>query len=429
MTTKITKLNKKVYVGALLLVVFAFVTPQNVFAVDLPYVTTSSATYLEGTSAVLRGYVNPRGITGTKVWFEWGTEVPLTHSTVQIDHGSQYQSVLFPISGLELNTRYFFRVVAENSAGVSYGGVSSFKTNKVESAVSKGAPVAITEEATIHSNGTIVNLNGYVDTRGVRTRVWFQWGLTQDLRNTTERSLEISASGNFSETITGLTTGTLYYYRAVVSNDNGTSFGKILSVTPTKNSQATGVYGGGPVGATPIAVTWQAEDVAQNSAFLRGEAVLGDVSAPASVWFEWGKTRSLGNTTPVRNAFYGFSESLVNLSPNTTYYYKAVVKNEFGLSDGSIIGFTTASHIYDSGDTFSPNLPDDTDKNSLTGEEGEEKVDVQENGFVAGAFFGLGKLLPHSFWQWILLTLIILTTVLLGRNYKINIVRKNNSAK
>jgi len=82
----------------------------------------------------------------------------------------------------------------------------------------------------------------------------------------------------------------------------------------------------------PTLGTRSATSVASTSARLRG--ALKDLGSASSVdvSFEWGKTTSYGHETPAkaRDATGGFSRNLKNLSPGTTYHYRAK-----GVGDGT----------------------------------------------------------------------------------------------
>lgn len=79
---------------------------------------------------------------------------------------------------------------------------------------------------------TAAALSGIVNPGGVTTAVRFDYGLTPQLGSLTAPSNQF---GNFTRTIrgflTGLSCGTLYYYRAVATNASGTSLGSTQSFT------------------------------------------------------------------------------------------------------------------------------------------------------------------------------------------------------
>ncbi len=61
------------------------------------------------------------------------------------------------------------------------------------------------------------------------------------------------------------------------------------------------------------------------------------------VWFQWGTTPSLGNETPhqFKTGTGLFCSTITNLTPCTTYHYRAVAKNSAGTSYGEIRSFIT----------------------------------------------------------------------------------------
>lgn len=83
-----------------------------------------------------------------------------------------------------------------------------------------------------------------------------------------------------------------------------------------------------------------------NSATLVGEVSDNGGDPNMTVWFEWGTTISLGNSTPqqsvtVSSVPYRFCANISNLTPCTTYYYRAVGRNSAGTVQGGINSFTT----------------------------------------------------------------------------------------
>src|SRR5262249_18802544 len=92
------------------------------------------------------------------------------------------------------------------------------------------APTAFTLPADgITSVGAV--LNATVNPRGVPTRVWFEWGTTAAYGHVTPAQTLGAAWSNItvSATLTGLTPGQTYYFRARSSNLVGPGDGPQLS--------------------------------------------------------------------------------------------------------------------------------------------------------------------------------------------------------
>ena len=63
-------------------------------------------------------------------------------------------------------------------------------------------------------------------------------------------------------------------------------------------------------------------------------------------WYEYGKTSSLGNKTENQTIGSGFvviqaPSYIINLTKNTTYYFKLVAENQYGRADGNLFSFRT----------------------------------------------------------------------------------------
>lgn len=98
-----------------------------------PSVTTKPATNIGTSTAVLMGTINPGGEKAT-YWFEYSTDSllgsVLIHSTDRFtgESPSKNISAESKLSGLNPNTNYYFRLVAENEEGVTRGERQTFKT-------------------------------------------------------------------------------------------------------------------------------------------------------------------------------------------------------------------------------------------------------------------------------------------------------------
>lgn len=98
-----------------------------------PSVATDIAADISASAALLRGTINPNG-TPTSYWFEYSSDsllgVTLLKSTARVSAGSGTNpiSANARISDLARRTTYYFRLVAENDAGIMRGARRSFKT-------------------------------------------------------------------------------------------------------------------------------------------------------------------------------------------------------------------------------------------------------------------------------------------------------------
>ena len=208
-----------------------------------PTVSTNSATNISRNPATLNGSVNPNN-SSTNAWFEYGTTSSLGSITgsQSIGSGNSTVSYSYSLSGLSSDTTYYFRAVASNSYGTTYGGILSFTTS-ADSSYSYSQPSIITQSASpVYQNSALVN--GSVNPNSGLTSAWFQWGTTTNLNNTT--TIQPVGAGtsylNYSAALTGLSANTIYCFRAVASNPSDTVYGSILSFTTSQASTPTVIY-------------------------------------------------------------------------------------------------------------------------------------------------------------------------------------------
>ncbi len=109
------------------------------------------------------------------------------------------------------------------------------------------------------------------------------------------------------------------------------------------------------VTTTPAVTTGAATAIVSNSATLGGQAIPN--GADTQIWFLYGTSSTLSGATQTASQDIGagyvganFSAGAASLSPNTTYYFRAVAQNSFGTTMGSIQTFTTVM-----GSTFTLN--------------------------------------------------------------------------
>jgi hypothetical protein len=182
-------------------------------------------------------------------------------------------------------------------------------------------------------------LNGYVSTdpAGSRVTVYFEWS-----GGPSTSPEDYNGNASFHATVSGLLPGRSYSFRAVaISQATGmTASGNTLTFTTGQKQY--------PSQQSPTVDTSSASNVTSFSAVLNG-SVNPQGSADTVRWFDWGTTAAFGNSTPKANqgtSAGSFSYSISNLSPNTTYYYRAVAQNSYGLVNGTTFSFQTSGPNY-----------------------------------------------------------------------------------
>ena len=316
-----------------------------------PTVTTSNATAISQTTATLNGSVTPNGA-NTNAWFEWGTTPSYGSFTPSYSYGIAATNYSHGLVGLTPNTTYYFRAVAQNLQGTSYGAPMIFVTSGTGN-TGTALPVITTQPATSIA-GDFAILNGYVDPVNTNDAVrWFEWGTNANpgSQNQTTHYNQGATAGAFSASLSGLTQNVTYYYRAVAQNSYGIVYGSVYSFTTgvsNTGGNTCGAWGwGGNCGANVVMVSTRNADTSGDFAILNG--YVDPVNTNDTVrWFEWSGSQALGNSTQMLsqgNVASNFSASLTGLVPNTTYYYRAVARNSQGTVRGNILSFTTGGQV------------------------------------------------------------------------------------
>ena len=324
--------------------VLSFTTPAA------PTVTTSPATSVTGTTATLEGSGDPN-LSAATGWFRYsttdpgscndsfGTRAPLSGGTA-LGAGSTAVPYAEPIAGLASGTTYYYCAIAQNAVGSGFGAVLSFTT--------AGAPTVATSTATSVAS-TTATLNGSADPNLSATTGWFRYSETDPGSCDDSFGTRAPLSGGtslgagtsavpYSEALTGLASGTTYYYCAIAQNAVGTGFGAVLSFTTT---------------AAPEVTTELATAVTGTTATLNGTAN-PNLSA-ATGWFRFSAADpgscndSFGTRAPLSGGTalgsgsspVPYSRAITGLSSGTTYYYCAIADNSAGTGFGAVLSFTT----------------------------------------------------------------------------------------
>jgi phosphodiesterase/alkaline phosphatase D-like protein len=297
-----------------------------------PMAEANTATSIGTTTATLNGTVNPYGL-NTTVKFEYGIATSYDNFFIASPSPiSGYTQV--PVSGTIINlspgATYNYRVVATNSAGITYSLPRSLTT--------LGAAPLVTTNAATNINSTSVKLNGTINPNGLSTNVKFQYGTTASYGSEVEATPSPVTGTSVvlvSANLTELAPGKTYHYRVVGTNSTGTTDGADQSFTTDT--------------AGPTVATDTATNVNSNSATLNGTVNPNGLST--TVKFEFGASISYTDTiTAMPSPITGTNQTsatatIKNLSPGTRYYYRIVAANSKGIINGTVQSFKTFSVI------------------------------------------------------------------------------------
>ncbi|MDD5312464.1 MAG: C25 family peptidase propeptide domain-containing protein [Dehalococcoidia bacterium] len=192
-------------------------------------------------------------------------------------------------------------------------------------------PTVSTGVATSVSSRTAV-LNGNMTVVGSVTpvSVYFQYGTTVSYGSATVQQ-QVSATGAFNASASGLTPATLYHFRSVAVPEGGSA---------VYGSDATFTTLAATLGVSTAAAT----TVTSAGAVLNG--ILDDLGSnpSADVYFQYGTTTSYGSSTApqTRTETGSFSQSISGLTASTPYHYRAVAEGSTTVY-GTDVMFNTTS--------------------------------------------------------------------------------------
>ena len=291
-----------------------------------PSVSSGSVTAITSSSARLNGSLSSLGTAATvSVSFQWGTSPGSYDSETAPQPRTATGAFQTDLTGLQPDTTYYCRAKAAGDS-TAYGAQRTFTTPL--------APPTVETALAAIMDGTSAHLNGRLYSTGSASSVTvsFQWGTSPGTYGRTTTAETMQVPGNFSSTLTRLTPGTTYYYRAAADGAGSPVYGLEQVFTM-------------PV--TPPAVTsGNATNVEMTTATINGELISTGTAGTATVSFEWGEAPGVYDhrTDPVsRTAAGAFQSSLSGLAPGTTYYYRARADGQGEPSHGLEMSFTTAT--------------------------------------------------------------------------------------
>jgi len=284
--------------------------------------STTSATSITSSSAVLGGNVTDEGATQVSVrGVVYGTTTG--SSTYSVTSGLGAGTYTATLTGLTQGTTYYVRSFATNVQGTSYGTETSFTTQTTPTVSATATPSSLTTTSAI-GGGTISSTGGAaISTSGL---VW-DANANPTIALTT-KTTDGTTSGTFTSSITGLTQGATYHVRAYATNSIGTSYGPDITfttvTTPTISSTAT---------VTSITGT---------TATGGGTISFDGGSSVTSRGLVWGTTAGSSTYSVTSGTGSGsYTASITGLSIATNYFVRAFATNIAGTIYGPEVQFST----------------------------------------------------------------------------------------
>jgi M6 family metalloprotease-like protein len=283
-----------------------------------PTATTIAASGISNSSAILKAQVNAYN-DSTRVSFEYGLTPDLgftINPNPMILTGSLLTDLSVLLTDLKGNTKYFYRIKAMNSLGITYGDMRTFTTfaDFIVPTLST-IPVSSITETTVITGGEIIAFGGAMITaKGVCWSTSTEPSITLDTK-----TLNGAGSNAFISNISGLKPGTTYHVRSFATSVAGTGYGPDVAFITN---------------AVPVPLANTSDSIFQSGFFTRWEytstSICFQIDVATDETFKTIVTeysdKDIGNNL---NYF------VTGLNPGTNYYYRIRAKTKNGISDYS----------------------------------------------------------------------------------------------
>jgi hypothetical protein len=248
----------------------------------------------------------------------WSTSENPTIALATKDYGSEVVA-----TGLSPATKYYLRPFATNSIGTSYGKQITVKTTAlgapVFSSIWKRSILSVRAEIEIYTNPT----------DGIEiTEQGVCWSTSH---NPTVSDNKAQTRKYYGYALTGLTPATKYYYRAYAINASGIFYSKEDSLTTTEASL--------PTLSTNTGVAYRTFAISGGSISNEGDKI----TARGVCWNTTGSPTIADSKTISSSTNVNFTDTLKNLTANTTYFVRAYATNSKGTSYGNVLALKTTS--------------------------------------------------------------------------------------
>ena len=301
-----------------------------------PTVTTQAASSPSTSGATLNGTITGNGGAAlTDRGFYWKTSPGVTTSdTLLSEGGTALGAFSKPLSGLSVNTIYYYRAYGANSVGTGIGtsDVSFYTLANTPTAPTVGNPTAGTLDVAIGGSDGNPGITTYAikEAGGQFVQVSGALGAV---------AVYQTAALWATTTVTGLGPSTPYSFTVQAKNGDGvaTSFGP-----PAGASTSAGTI-------VPAVTTQAASSISTSGATLNGTVTSDGGAALTDRGFYWSIASPVSTSDTQLSAggtaVGAFSKPLSGLSLNTVYYYRTYAVNSVGTAlDSSEVSFYTLAN-------------------------------------------------------------------------------------
>ena len=294
---------------------------------------TEAATSVTRNGATLSASLTGNG-SATTYYFKWGQSAFYGNTApspppAEAGTPTGHTPLSVPISGLQPNTTYHYRVVATNSAGTSEGLDKTFTT--------QGFVVDTTTKPATGLSQESVTLNGEFFGTGEEVTYYFEWGPTSSYGNKVPGAPASAGEPNgptqVSAQLTEFEASNTYHYRLVATNALGTSYGQDETFASLP--------------AQPPSISNPRVSSVEFDSATFGADITPNRRSTIYL-FEYGPTPAYGSFTAVGGPIPGVSGDLESISvhatdliPGTVYHYRAIATNFAGTTYGPDQTFLT----------------------------------------------------------------------------------------